>query len=297
MSRDRGYSSIAFVSGKGGVGKTTITANIAWLISVAPAHTLIIDLDFQNLGCTGLFASRQNLEESYTLALLRTNCEQENQPILTRITEKLWFLPAAPITQTTEHIEFQNAFLGIPDDLYKRLDKLLSYLHEIFSIDFFVLDCHGGIDATSIAAAGVCDYTMVVTEADTVTFAGTLGLVDSYYSQYGSSDRKPRIEYIVNRIPPRYRWKYLDKLYREYLGKRLGQFTKSKSVLSYIPAERYLADSFGDYPFQVELAPSSLFARKLKLILYSLFCDLHPDLLSIKMQKKYRIRLWHFKLL
>lgn len=280
MNQERDYSAIAFVSGKGGVGKTTLAANVAWLISQAPARVLLIDLDFQNLGCTGLIGSWYRLEESYALALIQADQEPQNQPpSLTRITENLQFLPAGLVAQTEER---RDAFPDDPQDLYARLSELLGNLHKSCSIDCFVLDCHGGIDATSIASAGVCDYTMVVTEADTVTFAGTLGLVDSYYQQYRFSDREPKVEYIVNRIPAKYKWKDLDELYKKYLKKQLGRFTKSKSVLSYIPAENYIADSFGDYPFQVELAPTAIFTRKLELILYSLFNHSRPNLISEK---------------
>lgn len=284
MKNKRDYSSIAFVSGKGGVGKTTLATNIAWLISTAPARVLIIDLDFQNLGCTGLFAAHYHLGTSNALELLLAQEETNNSSLnLTQITENLQFLPAALILQTAEHYD---AFLEVPEDIYERLDKLLNNLYELYSIDCFVLDCHGGIDATSIAAAGICDKTLIVTEADTVTFAGTLGLLDSYYDHYGSFDRRPMIEFIVNRIPPKYKWKDLDRLYRVYLERHLGELTQSKSVLSYISAEGYLADSFGDYPFQVELAPSAIFTRKLELILGSMFQSSNPKLLSKKVNKR-----------
>ena len=204
------YASIALVSGKGGVGKTTITVNIAWLLSNTSAKVVVIDLDFQNLGCTGLIASHYNLQDSNAPALLQTDEKIENCPIsLTYITENLQFLPAALITGTKER---HDNIYEVPEDIYQRLPKLLNHLHQRFSIDCFVLDCHGGIDKTSFAAAGICDYTFIVTEADTVTFAGTLSLVDGYYDQYKSSERKPAIEYIVNRIPPKYKWNDLDKV-------------------------------------------------------------------------------------
>ena len=286
MNANKDYCSIAFVSGKGGVGKTTIVANIAWLISNAPAKVLIVDLDFQNQGCTGLFSSRFKLGNSNALESLQNDQKEKKQvPSLSQITENLQFLPSVSVAQKPER---KDAILDVPKDIYGRLDRLLNYLHELYSIDCFVLDCHGGIDETSIAASGICDYTMVVTEADTVTFAGTLALIESYYYRYSTSDRKPNIEYIINRIPPKYKWKGLDRLYQDFLGRRLGRFTKSQTILSYIPVVGYLADSFGDYPFQVELSPSAMFTRKLELIIYSLFHDSHPKLVYKKVQKRFQ---------
>lgn len=288
MSNFRGYNSIALVSGKGGVGKTTITTNLAWLISSTPARVLIVDLDFQNLGCTGLFASTYDLQKSNVLDLLTSENGLENCPItLTHIHENLFFLPAALIGETEEPLFITY---DVVEENYDNLAKLLDHLHQRFSIDCFVLDCHGGIDVTSFAAAGMCDYTLIITEADTVTFAGTLGLVDNYYEHYKYSERKPNIEYIVNRIPPKYKLRDLDRIYRTYLEKQLGHFTQSQSILAYIPIEEDLADSFGEYPFQVELAPRSIFSRKLELLLFNLFHISNPKLIRKKVARKYKKR-------
>ena len=139
----------------------------------------------------------------------------------------------------------------------------------------------------SIAAAGACDHTIVVTEADTVTFAGTLGLIDSYCDQYSSAERKPKIEYVVNRVPPRYAWRDLDRLYQKHLGLDLGRLGETDSILSYIPTVGYVADSFGDYPFQVELVPTGLFTRKLELLLHSLLQGPCPQLLSKSIRDRF----------
>ncbi len=54
---------IAFVSGKGGVGKTGLAANFGWICSRF-AKTLLIDLDFQNQGLTGLFTPHAEFQDS-----------------------------------------------------------------------------------------------------------------------------------------------------------------------------------------------------------------------------------------
>ena len=286
MDNCKSYNCIALVSGKGGVGKTTLTTNLAWLVSNAPSRVLVVDLDFQNLGCTGLFASTYNLEKSNVLELFTKGNDLENHPItLTTINKNLYFLPAALIGETEEPLYISY---DATDEIYDKLANLLERLHRQFSIECFVLDCHGGIDVTSFAAAGLCDYALIATEADTVTFSGTLGLVENYYEQFKHLQRKPNIEYIVNRIPSKYRWKELDRIYRKYLGKYLGRFTKSNSILAYIPIEGELSDSFGDYPFQVELAPKSIFTRKLELLLYTLFHASNPKLIRKNIAQRYQ---------
>lgn len=285
MTEQRPYCTLAFVSGKGGVGKTTLVSNTAWLLSRAPAKVLIIDLDFQNFGCSSLFGARHQLKGSDALTLLRDAHDRSEGVIhLTHITENLDFLPAA--LRATED-ERRDAFLNAPDNLCHRLTRLLADLQQRFSIDCFILDCHGGIDATSIAAAGISTHTLVITEADTVSFGGTLGLIDAYYDQYGASEPLPKIEYVVNRIPPKYRFDELNALYLDLLSRQLGQLTVSKSILCYIPDESYLAETFGAYPFQVELAQSSLFAHKVATMLYDLLHEGYSHLLSSDIVKRY----------
>ena len=47
---------IGLVSGKGGVGKTFVAANLAYCASLGKRKILLIDLDIENQGLTGLFA-------------------------------------------------------------------------------------------------------------------------------------------------------------------------------------------------------------------------------------------------
>lgn len=273
------YFSIALVSGKGGVGKTTLATNLAWLAHHERSCVMIIDLDFQNLGATGLFSGLYVLPETCALDLLHNKLPQE-KPEIYKIEPNLLFLPGAFMYNKSDN---QTSFAGIFADANRirmQLQQMLDRLHEWYNIDCFVIDCHGGIDSTSIAAAGVCDRTLVVTEADSVTFAGTLALLDSYLEYYKDTDINPNVEFIVNRIPSKYRWNDLDRLYKRFLKQHLGRYTPDQDILAYIPAEKFLADSFGEYPFQVKLAKSVMFTKKLKLILYELLNQERPSLLD-----------------
>jgi hypothetical protein len=80
----------------------------------------------------------------------------------------------------------------------------------------------------------------------------------------------PFVEFIVNRLPSKYRWVDLERIYQKYLSKRHGNLASSRSILCYIPIEELLADCFGEYPFHVELAPESIFSKKIHYMAYSL---------------------------
>jgi hypothetical protein len=118
----------------------------------------------------------------------------------------------------------------------------------------------------------------MITEADTVTFAGTLELL-RFYQQAVDPDleasrsnyKTPSIRFIVNRLPSKYKWKDLDRLYKKQFSMEFGILSKDESVLCYIPSEELLGETFGEYPFYIELAPKSVFAQKVSFIAWSLF--------------------------
>lgn len=256
------YSVVAFVSGKGGVGKTTIATNFAYGVAAGGHDCMLIDVDFQNLGCTGLFEANWPMPDADALTLLR-DCPATVETDIAYVTASLRFLPAAFRYPNTDD------FLDSTSDIVRRLNHVLAVLRARFSTDVFILDCHGAVDPMSIAAAGVANHTVVVTEPDSVTFAGTLELIDSYYDAYVGTDFTPRISYVVNRIPPKYRWRDLHDLYCKHLVAE-GALRDSSASVTFIPTENYIAESFGDYPFQIQLAPKSLFAEKIALLMHQL---------------------------
>ena len=273
---------LAFVSGKGGVGKTTLASNLAYAVAAAKKQCVLIDTDFQNLGCTGLFEARYELPNTDMLALLR-DCPGEITEDLLEVAPGLRFVPAS--------FRFPNTdmFLDDSDDLARRFVCVLDALAVRFNTEMFILDCHGAVDATSIAAAGLADETIIVTEADTVTFAGTLELVDAYYLAHRRTEQPLRLSYVVNRIPPKYRWRDLEDIYRKHIAISSGLPEADEVPLVFIPTENYIAESFGEYPFQVKLAPQSLFAAKVTLLLFLLQGRLaRQDLVPIVLRRHVR---------
>jgi len=289
MTSKRPYTCIAVVSGKGGVGKTTLAANLAKLISSAPKKVMLVDLDFANRGCTALFASdilNVDYNAMHFLGVTRDRLSEDAGPfeiVALRVSEGIRFIPA-PIFLEGPHDSPLRGYSSevIEASLRASMDKF----HHQDDTDCFILDCHGGADAASIAAATVCDVTLVVTEADSITFGGTLALVDGFYQGSGSGAVNPCLEFVVNRAPSKFRWQDLNEIYNKYLNRFLGHYTGSGAVLAYIPVAEYLAESFGEHPFQVDLAPSSVFARKLELLLFRLFNLSKPELLSTRIRKR-----------
>ncbi len=85
---------LAFVSGKGGVGKTTLSTNAAWLLSRAEKSVMLVDLDLQNHGATGLFESQFDLTGSDVFALLRADDLSDVKVPANHVAPNLYMLPA-----------------------------------------------------------------------------------------------------------------------------------------------------------------------------------------------------------
>jgi MinD-like ATPase involved in chromosome partitioning or flagellar assembly len=243
------------------------------------ARVLLVDLDLHNQGATGLFVGRYPFGSTDTVSLLRDPGLVADRKALARIHDRLFFLPSGEDPSAADYSA---------EEFTQRLETVIERLHEIHEIDCFVFDCHGGIDETNMCIAGIASHTIVITEPDTVTFTGTLALIDSFSQRYEGATRLPRIHYVVNRVHSKYRWADLQRLYAVLLQRRLGEFTPDSHPLAFIPAEDYVAESFGEYPFQSELAPSSLFSRKLELVLHRLLAVSHPDFLADDILARFR---------
>jgi cellulose biosynthesis protein BcsQ len=266
---------LAVTSGKGGVGKTTLSVNIAKQLSLSGVRTILVDLDIHNKGATSLFLDKVEEATAKTdgksfmglLAASRSNSSDDHrdvQPIICPLDpdKMLLFLPA---TKAQELIEWK-ALHGSNAELTSFLSSMLSALSSKFEREVVILDCYGGIDSLTIAAVGVASNTIIVNEPDLITFSGTL-LLYSYISEtYKNSPTTPHIHFLINRITSRHSFEFLEREYR----KNLAPLASDDRILAYLPFDRLIMETFGDYPFFTELLPNSLISKKLRLALWSL---------------------------
>jgi MinD-like ATPase involved in chromosome partitioning or flagellar assembly len=270
---------LAFVSGKGGVGKTVLAANFA-LCASTRFRTVLVDFDFQNQGSTGLLAqySKPGCVNSYDL-LVAGKLDVER---ITMVRERLAFVPAfdpALVDRYGSQLisEFSHLSAG-------KVDKLLDDLLAQGGFDLVVLDCHGGLDDVSFSSFIASDTTFIVTEADKVTFNGTLELLDFYLSRAATlstdaaahqgerlSSRIAKIEnnqvsFLINRVTGKFDYESLTKILAHQLYVNFEVLRKMNQGYSFFPAEPLVAESFSEYPFFVELLPESIFSQKIELL-------------------------------
>ena len=89
---------VAFTSGKGGCGKTTLATNFANTVFKAGNKVIIIDFDISNRGTTGAFSDyTSEMSEELTLTrVLRDDMHQDGAPRkLMEVKEGLFVVPAS----------------------------------------------------------------------------------------------------------------------------------------------------------------------------------------------------------
>lgn len=262
---------ITFASGKGGVGKTALAANYARLCSFR-CRCLIIDFDFSNQGLSGLLHAyvHPNMQTSRDLFF---GPEKAQGREVAKISDTLFFLPAYDPSDTERYSFLSNV---VQSD-YEHVVSGIAEICTRYSIEVVIIDCHGGLDTSSYFGFRLGSACVLVTEADIVTFNGTLELLDFYMIRTGNSafreasisegDQRPIVRdlfIVINRISTRFDYEDLLAAYREQIKENFGtHFNPSFDVF---PHDPLLAASFSDYPFYVDLLPESVFVQKLEYL-------------------------------
>jgi len=184
---------IAVVSGKGGSGKTMITAVLAQILDSSGKKVLVVDSDLATAGLTYYMGLKTVKNISTGLTNLVAEHEELNSTTISRITQKME--------------GFENSyFIGVGDHrrFYKKYDMidfetiLLGFLKEVISeYDFIIFDCRGGIDKESLLTCSVVDEILLVVETDTTSFQATQHLVDVLYD----NDLSDKLSgFLVNKV-------------------------------------------------------------------------------------------------
>lgn len=172
---------IVITSGKGGVGKTTTTANLGSSLAEAGKKVVLVDTDI-GLRNLDVVMGLENRIVYDIVDVVEEKCKLRQALIKDKRFEELFLLPAAQTRDKT----------AINEEQMKELTKELKE-----DFDYILIDCPAGIEQGFKNAIAGADRAIVVTTAEISAIRDAdriIGLLES------SEIRNP--ELIVNRLRP-----------------------------------------------------------------------------------------------
>ena len=122
--------SIVVTSGKGGVGKTTTTANLGTALADSGASVVVVDADV-GLRNLDVVLGLENRVSKHLLDVIEGKCTLDEALVRDRVRRSLQLLPAAQNREKDD----------VPED---KMADLMRQLRERF--DFVLIDCPAGIE-------------------------------------------------------------------------------------------------------------------------------------------------------
>jgi chromosome partitioning protein len=143
---------IAFVSGKGGVGKTTTCASLAAAFAERDRYVLAVDLDPQSNLTSNLGVNPYSLEHTVADVIVEPDAPVDEVIVSTRW-KKLHLLPANPDLSAVE--------AQLPSALDREL-RLREALHrDVRDYDFILIDTPPSFGFHTVTALAATDYLLI----------------------------------------------------------------------------------------------------------------------------------------
>ncbi|WP_300004506.1 cellulose biosynthesis protein BcsQ [uncultured Cedecea sp.] len=246
---------ICVCSPKGGVGKTTLTANLAHTLVRAGYKVLALDFDVQN-------ALRLHfgvpLSETRGYAAKATEFSDWSQSVLT-VGSNLFVLPYGEATEMQSQL-FSDALTQDKQFLNRGLNTLLSYPGLII-----IADCPPGPSPALKAASPIADLHLVVLQADTASLS-MLPYIENQRLTGGVLNQKAGHFFILNKTDNRRQVsRDVAGFVEQRLGdKLLGMVHRDESV---VEANALQQSIFDFNPVSVAAFDIELIAKKVVGIL------------------------------
>jgi cellulose biosynthesis protein BcsQ len=160
---------LAFLSGKGGTGKSSVTASLGYLLAHCGFRTLLVDMDLFTCGLSLHLLSdlNHNNKQSVSDFFIEERDAQEFHPLPIKNSytrENLYIIPGLPKEGTQSIDLFSQLKYHDLESFTERLKALLETIKLDFSFDFILIDTRGGIDYMSSGAALAAGSYVIITE-------------------------------------------------------------------------------------------------------------------------------------
>jgi chromosome partitioning protein len=185
---------IAIVNQKGGVGKTTVSINLASALAELEQRTLLVDMDSQSHCAVGLAVPEEQIEQSIYDVLVSFSRDEPMRlsEILWEVSDKLELAPAS-----IDLSAFEQQMAGVPD----REDMLKKVLDSVKDqYDYVVIDCP--------PAVGLLTFNSLRAATDVIVPVET-----GYFSLHGLSKQLETLAVLCQRCKQSVNVKVLASMY------------------------------------------------------------------------------------
>ena len=278
---------IAISAGKGGVGKTLLSVNLARTLSWSGKRVLLVDMDLYNRGSTTLVADAPIVGKITVADIMEMARDRRVTRLRKSVTDKelanatddsgnsipLYLVPSTATNTIVDWAQYSYDILELRDFLRRVIREFANK----YDLDCVVFDCRPGPEPMFLAAAGIATDIILVTEADIVTLNGNINLYSYLANVYKeNSDVLRNVRFVINRIPKGEDIAIIEQRYM----KRLFDLFKTRPILASIPFDNAVFQSFGQHRFVVDQLPNSAFSKHVAAIAMALYSGNHDDLLS-----------------
>jgi len=223
----------AITSGKGGVGKTAVVANVAVLLARMGKRVLILDADLglANIDVVFGLAPGFNLNHFFT-------GEQGLESIITDGPEGIKILPAGSGVQR---------FTRLDSEQKMRLLEALDYMHNDF--DFVLIDTEAGISENVTYFTTAAHEILVVTTPEPTAITDAYALMKLLSNQYHEKHFNLVVNFIKNEEEALDVYRKLTMVANRYLDisiDYIGSIPRDKLMVDAIRKQKVLAQLFPD---------------------------------------------------
>ncbi len=219
--RDEGGATrvVAITSGKGGVGKSTLSANIAWVLAKKGFKVGIMDAD---IGLANLDVMFNVRAPKTILHVLKGEATFEE--IVVPLEENLWLIPGE---SGDEILKFSDATI---------VSRFLDEAEALENLDFLLIDTGAGIGDTIQMFLRAADDVVVVTVPDPAA------ITDAYAMVKVVSKIRDSVEMVINQVKNAKEGEKIFETIRKVARSNIGEdFTIS--LLGSVRADDYVARS------------------------------------------------------
>lgn len=232
---------ISITSGKGGVGKTNIVANLGYQLSRAGNRVLILDADLGlgNLDILLGLAPRHNLSHVLT-------GEKNLRDIVIQGPGQLQILPAASGIQELTHLTSDQKI-----SMLYELDRLLD------TVDIFLIDSAAGISSNVLDFSVSAQEIMVVVTPEPTSITDAYALMKVLSTKYAEKTCRLIVNQVASEQEGREIFRQLNLVAQKFLAIHMEYFgcvLQDVNLVRYVKQQRLISqadpESLASYGFK-----------------------------------------------